>query len=34
MKWVKDNGYNVKGEYWDIESGKTGYNGKNRIHEE
>ena len=22
MKWVKDNGYNVKGEYWDIESGK------------
>jgi integrase len=23
MRWVKDNGYNVKGEYWDIESGKT-----------
>ena len=22
MKWVNDNGYNVKGEYWDIESGK------------
>ena len=22
MRWVKDNGYNVKGEYWDIESGK------------
>ena len=23
MKWVKSNGYSVKGEYWDIESGKT-----------
>ena len=22
MKWVKSNGYSVKGEYWDIESGK------------
>lgn len=22
MKWVKSNGYTVKGEYWDIESGK------------
>ena len=21
MKWVKSNGYSVKGEYWDIESG-------------
>ena len=23
MKWVKSNGYSVKGEYWYIESGKT-----------
>ena len=23
LKWVKSNGYSVKGEYWDIESGKT-----------
>ena len=23
MKWVKSNGYSVRGEYWDIESGKT-----------
>ena len=23
MKWVKSNGYSVKGDYWDIESGKT-----------
>ena len=23
MKWVKSNGYIVKGEYWDIESGST-----------
>ena len=23
MKWVKSNGYSVKGQYWDIESGKT-----------
>ena len=23
MKWVKSNGYTVRGEYWDIESGKT-----------
>ena len=23
MKWVKDNGYKVKGEYFDIVSGKT-----------
>ena len=22
LKWVKSNGYSVKGEYWDIESGK------------
>ena len=22
MKWVKSNGYSVKGDYWDIESGK------------
>ena len=22
IKWVKSNGYSVKGEYWDIESGK------------
>ena len=22
MKWVKSNGYSVKGQYWDIESGK------------
>ena len=21
-KWVKSNGYTVRGEYWDIESGK------------
>ena len=23
IKWVKSNGYSVKGEYWDIESGKS-----------
>ena len=23
LKWVKSNGYTVRGEYWDIESGKT-----------
>ena len=23
MKWVKSNGYTVRGSYWDIESGKT-----------
>ena len=22
MKWVKSNGHTVRGEYWDIESGK------------
>ena len=21
MKWVKSNGYSVRGEYWDVESG-------------
>ena len=33
MKWVKSNGYTVRGSYWDIESGKNGYYGKNRIYE-